>query len=144
MSDRSSAANLLEGFEDRRQASELARKIHELIFDDQIEDFRSKRGTCAGCGECCSRFLPITDEERTVIEWVVGSLGIKPTYRDTELSISMICPFLDEDRMCSIYEYRPSICKAYRCDEHKKGILRNENLGPSEKYSVFDMYEIFQ
>ena len=39
------------------------------------------------------------------------------------LTVNMMCPFLDEERMCKVYEARPEICRVYRCDLHKAGMV---------------------
>lgn len=86
-----------------------------------VRDLRTERGTCKGCGECCSRFLPLLPLDMLLLEAEIrlsngGIVHERGPY-------DMRCPFLDEEGMCEIYENRPAICAAYRCDHHAKGDL---------------------
>lgn len=77
-------------------------------------------GDCKGCGECCSRFLPLTWFDVLRLKGHIERTGIKPR----ELAENDFrCPFLAEG-MCSVYEARPEICRVYRCDRHKSGDFR--------------------
>lgn len=116
-----------------------ARRIHEALRKSvQIQDLY--KGDCRGCGQCCSRFLPLTIQEEFVIGGYVKKHGIQPTPPRAE--IDLMCPFLDEHNECAIYEVRPQICRHYRCDKHKNGTLPFPK--GMEKMRVVDMREKFR
>lgn len=74
----------------------IAAAIHAGLQSDDVTDLYS--GDCRGCGECCSRFLPVSP-------------------------FDLLCPYLTDGRECAVYAARPEICRAYRCDRHKRGEL---------------------
>lgn len=92
-------------------------------MDDNIYNF-TKNGKCSGCGNCCSRLLPMSQKEVDVIHRYINKHGIKeckhllPVARPV---IDMTCPFRDNDNnVCTIYEVRPEICKQFICDSEKR------------------------
>ena len=88
-----------------------------------VTDLRTSRGDCRGCGECCSRFLPMSRmDERRLVGYVERN-GIEPR-PEPEGSIDLTCPLLSGSRECMAYDARPDICRVYRCDEHARGALR--------------------
>ena len=88
-----------------------------------VTDYRTARGGCRGCGECCSRFLPMSRmDERRLVAYVERH-GVVPR-PEPEGSLDLTCPLLSNDRECMAYDARPDICRVYRCDEHARGILR--------------------
>lgn len=86
-----------------------------------IHDLRTERGTCEGCGACCSRFLPLLPLEMVFLESEIRLSGGRVVHERG--LYDMRCPFLDEENMCEIYGNRPGICAAYRCDHHARGDL---------------------
>lgn len=86
----------------------------------------TKDGKCSGCGQCCSNYLPVSDREIKTIRRYIKKNNITPARHViapvSAKPIDMICPFRDEEKgICTIYEVRPLICKAFQC-----------NLGPVE------------
>lgn len=111
----------------------------EIGKDAEPTDFYTERGTHEGCGQCCSRFLPLSMGEAVVLRLRAKSLDIPPQRGDYDLE----CPFLDEYRMCMVYDVRPAICRAYSCKEHAEGgyaALLREGLRPGME--VYDMREL--
>lgn len=102
----------------------LARAAHaELCRTRGVTDLRTERGGCRGCGECCSRLLPMSRmDERRLVSYV-RRRGIEPR-PEAPGGVDLTCPLLSEGRECMAYDARPDICRVYRCDEHKRGILR--------------------
>lgn len=96
------------------------------------------RGDCRGCGECCSRFLPLTLADRVRLRAYVKAHGIEQVPERAD--IDLMCPFLSDGRECLVYEARPEICRAYRCDRHAAGDFSGaERLVGAE---VADMREV--
>jgi Fe-S-cluster containining protein len=85
-----------------------------------IVDYTNK-GKCSNCGECCSNFLPLTDDDIQRIREYIKEHDIKAvnrTYPFAEKTIDGRCPFRsDTERKCLIYEVRPAICKVFKCDK---------------------------
>ena len=88
---------------------------------DNVGNFTCN-GKCSGCGSCCTAFLPMTDGEINAIKRYIREHDIKPCNHGfraplTKPAVDMICPFRDDKhRICTIYEVRPLICKAYQCN----------------------------
>ena len=88
-----------------------------------VTDYRTERGDCRGCGECCSRFLPMSRmDERRLVAYVERH-GVVPR-PEPEGALDLTCPLLSEERECMAYDARPDICRVYRCDLHLRGELR--------------------
>lgn len=97
-----------------------ALEAHRLLSKHaEIKDLY--KGDCRGCGQCCSRFLPLTIQEEFVIGGYVKKHGIAP--RPMQAEYDLMCPFLTDEKECAIYEVRPEICRLYRCDLHKAKTL---------------------
>ena len=98
--------------------------IHEMI-----EEFRSGahdntvNGICRGCGDCCSRILPLSEDEVNKLHRYVRKHHIKsckhvlPTVQPL---LDMCCPFLDltkPEKKCTAYTARPWVCQDYVCNK---------------------------
>lgn len=82
-------------------------------------------GDCRGCGECCSRILPLSPADIIAIKGFMRTHEVTlRTYAPSPDVVDLTCPFLANDHTCAIYEARPWICRVYRCDQHKKGNLK--------------------
>ena len=84
-----------------------------------VRDLRTERGTCEGCGECCSRFLPLRVIDMVFLQSEIRKSGGGIVHERGPYD--MRCPFLNDENMCECYEFRPMICTAYRCDLHARG-----------------------
>ena len=79
--------------------------------------------TCNQCGKCCSSFLLVSQKEIARIKNYIGKNKIQCVNRNnitTEKFID-VCPFLNENHTCNIYEVRPEVCRWFRCDLSKEG-----------------------
>lgn len=97
----------------------VAAAIHAGLQSDEVTDLYT--GDCRGCGECCSRFLPVSPFDRVRLEAYVRRNGIEPA--EPRAEYDLLCPYLTDGRECAVYAARPEICRAYRCDRHKRGEL---------------------
>ena len=61
-------------------------------------------GDCRGCGECCSRFLPMSPFDRARLEAYVRRHGIEPTAPRADCDL--LCPYLTDGRECAVYAAR--------------------------------------
>lgn len=97
---------------------------HRALCRSQgVTDHRTARGDCRGCGECCSRFLPMSRmDERRLVAYVERH-GVVPR-PEPEGALDLTCPLLSEERECMAYDARPDICRVYRCDLHLRGEMR--------------------
>jgi len=92
------------------QNSKLGRlKKLELLYSEMeaIYEFIHKFTACKkGCNHCCHYEIAITDLEIEYIKSKVKTKKIKPS------PFGQACPFLKKG-ICSIYEYRPFICRRH-------------------------------
>ena len=114
-------------------------------MESGIYDF-TENGHCSNCGQCCSRFLPISEKEKKTIRRYMKKHGIKeqkhllPTAQPVE---DWTCPFrCESERKCLIYEVRPAICRDFRCDKPQKKIEASKKLYHG-KYDAVDMRKEF-
>jgi len=106
-------------------------EIHPLLelyqeLDSKIEKFKKETGLdcIKGCGECCS--IAAVRIEVSVIEWIPLSLRLWET-GEAELYLKKMermdpqgsCVFYrknpskEEEECCSVYPWRPLICRAF-------------------------------
>ena len=99
----------------------------------------TNNGECSRCGQCCSNFIPLTEEERTRLrELVKGDVEVQ-IKQIPDGRVMMLCPFLilnnaNNISRCSIYEDRPSICRIFKCDTKQRMSAKE-----SEKYAITDL-----
>lgn len=98
----------------------------ELGKMNPVKDLFTGRGSHLGCGECCSRMLPMTEGELRAIRKAVAERGIE--LRPEQAEIDFLCPLLSDDMTCMAYDARPLICRLYDCSEHSRGIVKMHPL----------------
>lgn len=109
----------------------------------------TENGKCSGCGNCCTNYLPMTEEEIEQIRSYIRKHGVRECnhrYRflsDADFSIDMTCPFLDMTKgreKCVIYEARPAICREFIC---RKGSRFDKDKYPEKRMLVDVRGEFF-
>ena len=68
---------------------------------------RKAKNFCKSCGGCCGP-VPVTAKEKEIILLYMKNNNINP-----EKKSELDCKFLDENKRCSIYPVRPSVCKLF-------------------------------
>lgn len=82
------------------------------------ENYCDKCGNCSRCGNCCASNLPLTKKEEKKIREYIKKNNIQPEIFQTEKDINLQCCFYDrKNKLCKIYEVRPSICRSFRCNK---------------------------
>ena len=120
----------------------------EKVMEDMrngVYDY-TRDGKCSGCGNCCSRILPVSGKEvRRIREYIrkhhiEECVNRPPTAGPVQ---DWTCPFRDNmKRICTVYEVRPAICRDFRCDKPRKQIEADKRMYHG-KYNVVDMREKF-
>mgnify|MGYP002519172773 FL=1 len=94
------------------------------MAEAEVVDLFTAKGDCRGCGECCSRFLPMSYFDINRLVSYVREHGIEQRApRGRAGDIDLTCPYLDDSCECMVYEARPEICRIYRCDKHLAGTM---------------------
>ena len=116
--------------------------VHQALCRTQcVTDYRTERVDCRGCGECCSRFLPMSRmDERRLVAYVERH-GVVPR-PEPEGSLDLTCPLLSERHECMAYDARPDICRMYRCDLHLRWELRPPAF--AEHMRLVDVRELLE
>lgn len=96
-------------------------------------------GKCSKCGECCSPFLPICQDELNIIQKYIIDNNIKPQTQVMVMQNRLACPYYD-GKKCLIYEVRPLICKEFYCN--KKMDMEMASKFQGKKYIPVDMWAI--
>lgn len=96
-------------------------------------------GKCSKCGECCSPFLPICQDELNIIQKYIIDNNIKPQTQVMVMQNRLACPYYN-GKKCLIYEVRPLICKEFYCN--KKMDMEMASKFQGKKYIPVDMWAI--
>lgn len=99
----------------------------------------SNCGNCSKCGECCTNFLPISQNELNKIQEYVIKNEIRPQTHLLVMQNRLSCPYYDGHK-CLIYEVRPLICKEFYC--YKKPSHEMSKKFSEDKYITVDMWGI--
>jgi len=102
-------------------------------------------GKCISCGQCCSNVLPLSKEEIQTIKKYKRKHHIQDTTKQEGVGFNMMCPFRDEaNKICTIYEVRPEICRDFKCDKPANQIKATQELYYSMRRTVFMREEFFK
>ena len=116
---------------------------------NQIVD-NTCNGNCSRCGDCCGLFVPFNDDDVTNIKQYVKKYNIKPFDRIDRATgaFKAHCCFYDEvNKVCTIYEVRPYVCRDFICsrknwkekrDEYEKQAKYNSTLNGKQILATFD------
>ena len=86
----------------------------------------SNKGQCSKCGQCCTDFIPLTQEEIVRIKAYMNIHHVERNYcTDEHGNYLLLCPFLSEQG-CQIYPVRPKVCQGFCCWKNTEDILRNK------------------
>lgn len=96
------------------QKTNLQEIIKSLVEGNVHITDNSVCGKCSKCGECCSNFLPISQNEADIIQKYVIKHKIRPQRQLLVMENRLSCPYYD-GKKCLIYEIRPLICKEFYC-----------------------------
>ena len=103
--------------------------LDEMIntYKQGIYNF-TDNGKCIECGNCCSRYLLMTQKEINTISKYIQRKKIKQQIHSVNVLSGKVfdatCPFLDDTKpnhKCTIYEIRPQICRDFKCDCWQSG-----------------------
>lgn len=115
---------------------------------DGLQNFRDFTicGECSNCGSCCTNILPVSGKEKKTIRRYIQKKGIKEQtcrYPTTDPIMDLTCPFRHHsEKICLIYEVRPAICRAFRCDNSMEKIQADRAMY-YRKYGLCNMREEF-
>ena len=96
----------------------LMQIYEELVSNVNLIVDNTVGGKCSKCGECCSNFLPISQEELDIIQRYVIENNIKPQTEVLVMENRLACPYWNHK--CLIYEVRPLICKEFYCNKKNR------------------------
>ena len=101
----------------------------------KIEHNCDKNGNCTRCGNCCAAMLPITKQEEKTIRKYIEDNDIKPEFFCNETDMNLQCCFYDRtNKLCKIYDVRPSICRSFKCNRDNKELEKERNENQSKSY----------
>lgn len=96
-------------------------------------------GKCSKCGECCTNFLPISQNELDTIQNYVIEHKIRPQTQMLVMQNRLTCPYHD-GKKCLIYEVRPLICKEFYC--YKSPSTEMAKKFEKDNYVPIDMWKL--
>lgn len=78
----------------------------------------TKNGRCTNCGECCSEYIPWTQEEVNKVKaYLFDHPEIKQDKHIIGKDQHMLCTFRDmKNKTCRIYPVRPQVCRSFICN----------------------------
>ena len=93
---------------------------------------------CSRCGSCCTPFLPMSKSEvNKIYQWlqkhpdIIQEAYDNNPIKDNNLYIR--CCFY-KDNKCLIYDVRPWICRAYKCNQNERDINANKNIASNKAF----------
>lgn len=93
------------------------------------------------------RFIPLTQQDITRITKYVKEHNVKPIVHfvgPVADCVDCMCPFLGQNNKCVIYDFRPTICKAFRCNLPPTEIVKRlSELGFTKTQPVCNMRRTF-
>ena len=126
---------LLQLNNDRSDRFSKVKKIYKFIDNHNDEIFKKDTVCAKGCSHCCYMNIDVTEVEASYIsEYIkrpvnanINSSG----YADISKYSGVPCPFLDiSNSSCTIYDFRPSVCRMYHvfesADKCKEGEAQKE------------------
>ena len=115
-------------------------EIYKTIAEGNVEiTDNTICGKCSKCGEYCSCFLPICQEELDIIQKYVIENNIKPQTQMLVMQNRLCCPYYN-GKKCLIYEVRPLICKEFYCN--KKMDIETAKKFKDKEYIPVNMWNI--
>lgn len=105
----------------------------------KLTDF-TNNGICSSCGECCSDFLHLSEEEIESINKYLKEFKVPQHNKGRE---NTKCPFRNDlFCKCDIYSVRPYICRKFKCDtQPEKAEFERDEINKSRK--AYSMAELF-
>lgn len=98
------------------------KKIYKFIDNHNDELFKKDTVCAKGCANCCYMNVDVTEVEASYIsestKRPVNANINSSAYADISKYSGVPCPFLDiSNSFCTIYDFRPSVCRMYHVFE---------------------------
>ncbi|VTS12956.1 YkgJ family cysteine cluster protein [Streptococcus pseudoporcinus] len=102
-----------------KNLDKIVQEVHYDVFQE-ID--------CKACANCCQTLGPLfteTDVKRISRHFRMKMAAFEDLYLEVDedgdkVFKSMPCPFLGEDKLCSIYDVRPKACREFPHTDRKK------------------------
>ena len=92
-------------------------------------------GNCSRCGQCCAATIPLTRKEEKRIREYIKQNNIEPEAFQTKTDMNLQCCFYDrKNKLCKIYEVRPSICRSFKCNRDINQLLQERDINHEKAY----------
>ena len=111
--------------------------VHEFT-DKMLSDQTAQLGeiVCkAGCSYCCHFHIAVSRQEADLLASVSGRQLTVPTTPASKFKGPKPCPFL-KDNQCSVYEFRPTSCRAYNVLKAANGHPDCTQLSSPEEFGM--------
>lgn len=133
------------------QSSIIIELVKQKLKDFVGYNYLKEDGKCHNCRSCCglSVNIPMSEFKRIEKYWTQelenNFLNQMMTYKTLNITFEAFCPFSTKEHGCSIYENRPSVCRAYLCDVDKIDIVKYAEyvMNASQEETKY-IYEIFK
>lgn len=117
------------------ELSNLKRFVDEM--KSGVRNF-TDNGKCSSCGECCSNILPMSKAEIQAIKKYKRKHHIRDSSYRAGADFNFVYPFRDnENKVCTVYEIRPAICRDFKCDKPQNDIKVSRELFYQQKRTVY-------
>lgn len=123
----------------RKPKSDPFKSLVELyVYFDDVAAYTKGLTACKkGCSHCCHMEVGLHQIEADYIGIMTGFKPAKPPERFGNKNQGWIdparpCPFLKEN-VCSIYEFRPMVCRTHMSFEETDELCRHDNPNKDRK-----------
>lgn len=122
--------------------------VEKKITCKELTDY-FENDKCSGCGNCCGRYLPLSNKEINQIKAYIKAHSISQNLHSMNVLNAKVfdytCPFLNDDKTdkkCEIYPIRPLICREFTCRRFIQGYKPSKEMMKDIRRKV-DMVETF-
>jgi Fe-S-cluster containining protein len=131
---------------------EVVNYAHQYI-DAYLEKSKLfEKASCKGlgCSFCCHSVIYGSEIEMDYIKHNIKLLKIKPNKRRSKLQNSVkdesklkwvdkACPYLTDDKKCSIYEFRPIVCRTHNSTENPDNCNKEDENGYEKQLTIGEL-----
>ena len=128
--------------------SSFVKLAETLGFNKEVIDMNNRN--CSNCNACCSIGAPLLEDEFVKIKKYLqnnkqGKVAMKEAIARIKKNnkmgrISMVCPFSNSNRKCSIYSVRPQVCREFHCDKELHKNFNKDKFHSVQHKVIHDLF----
>lgn len=120
-----------------------------LLEEDTVTDMNNPN--CNNCNECCSILSMLLEKEyKDLKKYLKKDKEGQRVYKEAvariekakeKNTLSLMCPFSNSKKRCSIYKVRPSICREFHCTKELAEDYDKSKYEDEHQYTILDLFK---